>query len=178
MERELAQARDQAEVRERERASNEADRKERCRQHEMNRQSFEEVVPQLRQAYAALASLAATQPGSLERRLQNRAELRLLVYTQKEVLKLPPGFFLALGMSGLSAPELRAIHHVLLQAKPPGAAAARYRERVYAKTAAMEAFTPAACESGRFEPRHSTTAGLVNHTLADGYCLMGGRLLL
>ena len=115
IERQAEEQRLAREERLRERERTEAEVRERQAQQAMNRLAFDTWAPLWRALVVHPPARVAEADGLrvLAKRLQKRAELRLAVLEADILRKMPPGNFTAMGTSGLSAGEMRAIHHAL-----------------------------------------------------------------
>ena len=138
-----------------------------ARQKEMNTRAYRACAAFWRRVAATaevigrIPTLAATpsRTSKLTRRLLNRPELRLLLVLEpEEIHRLPPGTFAAMGTSGLSAGELRAVHHSLGLAKPPGGAAAGFIAMVAEKLGTLPDFDPAADFGADFDAKVKASA--------------------
>jgi len=145
IERAAEEQRAAAEQREREQAQTQQQQAERKRQAAMNAAAYSVCAP-LWRAVAALETLdgASEATRALARRLQNRAELQLVVLPPEQVRRLPPGRFTAMGTSGLQPAEVRAVLYALQAAHAAGAPALRYVRMLEDKMPELPDYVPPA----------------------------------
>eukprot|EP00966_Prymnesium_polylepis_P266526 6156951-Prymnesium_polylepis.1 len=110
VERAAEEQRAAAEARKRAAEATAKDAATRSRHAEMNKQAYDAVAPVWRRV-AAARSLEGSSDAvrALAKRLQNRAELQLVLLEPAAARTLPPARFQAMGTSGLQPVEMRAV---------------------------------------------------------------------
>ena len=143
LERAADEQRQAAEARERDKAATAASAAEAQRQNGMNAKAYAVCAP-LWRACASLETLegASEATRSLAKRLQNRAELQLVVLDAEQIRRLPPGRFTAMGTSGMQPAEIRAVLHALITSGVQGAPATRFADMLKAKLPSLPDYVP------------------------------------
>ena len=132
--------------RERDEVSLAEEHREKGRQGEMSRAAYENCVNSWR---GLLEEMKGDAPGltaeqrALGRRLSHRAELKLVISSDEDIRRLPPGSFVAMGTSGLAPAEVRAVAFALEKSLVSGAAALRFLEMLRGKMTELPDYDPA-----------------------------------
>lgn len=143
IERQAEEARRAREARELEESRSATQRAERLRQAAMNEQAYVECRARWEQLTTAMLAGGyglSDAARALAKRVAHRSELRLVTAAPQDVKRMPPGTFVAMGTSGLTPTELRAVLHALVTAAPPGAGAQRFTAMLEEKVAQLEDF--------------------------------------
>ena len=142
--RKAEEGRAAAAERRREEERGEEARQERRQQQQMNRAAFEAWAPLWRGVHARPMAdiLEGSSARALAKRLQNRAELRLAVLAPGQVRAMHPSNFTAMGTTGLSPTELRAIYHALEVSAVTNASAVQYMGMLQGKIKQLPPYEP------------------------------------